>query len=263
MRKGQPSGQLKREVEATKKRLASAKDETTKLPTFAAPTPEGEAATSSGGGIGLLTVEEFKAKREAMMLDAAAKKKKEAAIKRKESKRKKLAAKARMSFQDEEDEEDEGEEGPEKKAKRMQLGKDPTVETSFLPDRERDEEEERLRRELAGRWAAEQEAVKEEQMVVTFSFWDGKGTRRAHRIRKGATVGEFLGEVKQTIEEIRGVATSSLILVKEDMIIPQHFTFYELITTRARAANGAPLFRFDVQEDIRLLQGSSVEKQER
>ena len=38
--------------------------------------------------------------------------------------------------------------------------------------------------------------------------------------------------------------------VKEDLIIPHHYAFYDLIATRARGKSG-PLFHFDVHDDVR------------
>ena len=61
------------------------------------------------------------------------------------SKFQKCEAKAGPSFVEPE-EEDEGEDGPELKRKRF--GKNPDVDTSFLPDVERDEEENKLREKL-------------------------------------------------------------------------------------------------------------------
>lgn len=69
---------------------------------------------------------------------------------------------------------------PKKKIK-----KDPNVDTSFLPDREREEEENRLREELRQQWAEQQQKLKEEEIDITFSYWDGSGHRRTVRVKKG------------------------------------------------------------------------------
>ncbi|KAJ8776129.1 hypothetical protein J1605_015790 [Eschrichtius robustus] len=47
-------------------------------------------------------------------------------------------------------------------AKKRKLGKNPDVDTSFLPDRDREEEENRLREELRQEWEAKQEKIKSE-----------------------------------------------------------------------------------------------------
>lgn len=49
--------------------------------------------------------------------------------------------------------------------------------------------------------------------------------------------------------------------VKEDLIIPHHFSFYDLISTKARGKSG-PLFHFDVHEDIRTQHDARIEKDE-
>ena len=54
---------------------------------------------------------------------------------------------------------------------------------------------------------------------------------------------------------------STLMYVKEDLIIPHHISFYDLIATRARGKSG-PLFHFDVHEDIRLQNDARIEKDE-
>ena len=49
--------------------------------------------------------------------------------------------------------------------------------------------------------------------------------------------------------------------VKEDIILPHHYTFYDLIVTKARGKSG-PLFMFDCRDDIRIVNDASKEKEE-
>lgn len=65
------------------------------------------------------------------------------------------------------------------------IKKNPDVDTSFLPDREREEEENKLREELRQEWARKQNALKEEEIEITFSYWDGSGHRRSVVMKKG------------------------------------------------------------------------------
>jgi protein FAM50 len=44
--------------------------------------------------------------------------------------------------------------------RKVKISKNPFVDTSFLPDRERDEEERRMRQKLAEEWEQEQERIK-------------------------------------------------------------------------------------------------------
>lgn len=65
---------------------------------------------------------------------------------------------------------------------RMNL-KNPSVDTSFLPDRQREERERRLREELRQEWLRKQEAMKGETIEITYSFWDGSGHRKSVMVR--------------------------------------------------------------------------------
>ncbi len=60
-------------------------------------------------------------------------------------------------------------------------------------------------------------------------------------------------------KELRGVSVENLLYIKEDIILPQHYTFYELIKTKARGKSG-PLFDFGVHEDIRVVNDATKEK---
>ncbi|XP_025892721.1 protein FAM50A-like, partial [Nothoprocta perdicaria] len=102
-----------------------------------------------------------------------------------------------LSFSlDRDDEEEEAEEEAEpaqpEPPKKRKLGKNPDVDTSFLPDRDREEEENRLREELRQEWEAKQEKIKNEEIEITFSYWDGSGHRRTVKMKKGNTMQQFL-----------------------------------------------------------------------
>ena len=49
--------------------------------------------------------------------------------------------------------------------------------------------------------------------------------------------------------------------VKEDIILPHHYTFYDLIVTKARGKSG-PLFIFDCHDDIRIQNDATIEKED-
>jgi len=100
---------------------------------------------------------------------------------------------------------------------------------------------------------------------VTYSYWDGTGHRRVVRVSKGCTIAEFLNECRKNLEkefvEMRGVSVDNLMYIKEDLILPHHVTFHDLIKSKARGKSG-PLFHFDVHEDIRFVTDVRVEKDE-
>ena len=57
------------------------------------------------------------------------------------------------------------------------LGKDTSVDTSFLPDKEREEREAQERERLKREWLIEQERIKSEPLQVACSYYDGLSHR--------------------------------------------------------------------------------------
>lgn len=82
--------------------------------------------------------------------------------------------------------------GEDKPRRKKKIRKNPDVDTSFLPDREREEEEMRLREELRLEWVQKQEKLKNEEISITFSYWDGSGHRRSVKMKKGNSIYQFL-----------------------------------------------------------------------
>lgn len=147
---------------------------------------------------------------------------------------------------------------PIKKAK---LSKNPHVDTSFLPDREREEEERKERERLRLEWLETQEKLKNEDIEIVYSYWDGSGHRKCVTVKKGDTISTFLEKARQQFPELRGVNVDNMMYIKEDLIIPGHYTFYDFIVNKARGKSG-PLFNFDVHDDVRLLADATKEKDE-
>ncbi|XP_060230430.1 protein FAM50A isoform X4 [Meriones unguiculatus] len=162
--------------------------------------------------VGLVTLNDMKAKQEALVKEREKQLAKKEQSKELQLKLEKLREKERkkeakrkissLSFTLEEEEGGEEEEEvamyeeelerEEITTKKKKLGKNPDVDTSFLPDRDREEEENRLREELRQEWEAKQEKIKSEEIEITFSYWDGSGHRRTVKMKKGNTVQQFL-----------------------------------------------------------------------
>ncbi|XP_043707708.1 protein XAP5 CIRCADIAN TIMEKEEPER-like isoform X3 [Telopea speciosissima] len=183
-------------------------------------------------------------------------------------KKRKIKGNSHLSFADDIENGSDEENGENKghELKRFgKFGKDPTVETSFLPDSEREAEEQAERERLRKQWLREQEQIRNEPLEITYSYWDGAGHRRVIQARKGDTIGEFLRAVQQQLapefREIRTTSVENLLYVKEDLIIPHQHSFYELIVNKARGKSG-PLFHFDVHEDVRTIADATIEKDE-
>ena len=198
----------------------------------------------------------------------AEKESKKAKLRRLKEKKKQMAT---LSFAgDEEPEEEEkntdaGNEGSNVKPKKL-IQKDPTIDTSFLPDQERDQAIAVQREQIQKEWELEQQRKKQSSLEIVYSYWDGSGHRRSVQVLQGNTIGEFLEAVRKQLStefrELANVASDALIYIKEDLILNHDLTFYDLIATKARGKSG-PLFHFDVHEDIRIGQNDvRVEKDE-
>lgn len=226
--------------------------------------------------IGLVTLEDFRKTRneieEAQRREAAQKQDEEAtksALKKKKKKEKKERPALSFNIDEEEEDEDAGsssrkrsngdsEEAPLKKAK---LSKNPTIDTSFLPDRDREARERLEREQLRREWLDKQEKLKNEAIEITYSYWDGTGHRKTVDCKKGDNVGQFLEKCRAQFPELRGTSVDNMMYIKEDLIIPHHYTFYDFIVNKARGKSG-PLFSFDVHDDVRMLHDATKERDE-
>jgi len=220
--------------------------------------------------VGLLTLSEMKEKQESLIqerekqivtsAEARLKEKKEAKKKQKRQKNK-----STLSFAFDEDEEEEGEEREEELILAKKRKKNPNVDTSFLPDRDREEQDNLLKERIRKEWVTKQENLKNEEIEITYSYWDGSGHRKKVKMRKGNSIQQFmmkcLEQLRPDFSELRTAGVEHLIYVKEDLIIPHHYTFYDFIMTKARGKSG-PLFNFDVHDDVRLTGDATIEKDE-
>ncbi|KAG5669083.1 hypothetical protein PVAND_016982 [Polypedilum vanderplanki] len=232
--------------------------------------------------VGLVTLDEMRAKQETIVQERErklAQKEKdkhseklkvlEAKEAEKSKQRKQIQALSFNLDEDEEDEEskeDSGSDWKEHEPVKKKIKKNPNVDTSFLPDREREEAENKLREQLRQEWTEKQRALKDEDIEITFSYWDGSGHRRAIKMKKGHSIYQFLQKsldeiLRKEFPELKTVSADQLMYVKEDLILPQHYTFYDFIVTKARGKSG-PLFTFDVKDDIRMVSDATVEKEE-
>ncbi|XP_011867565.1 PREDICTED: protein FAM50 homolog isoform X1 [Vollenhovia emeryi] len=235
--------------------------------------------------IGLVTLNEMKAKQENIVKERERKlaqkerereQEKERALAAKQAEKNKQKRQIQaLSFNLDEDEAEISDEDTEEESTRSEsvqsndlikkIKKNPDVDTSFLPDREREEEENKLREELRQEWARKQNALKEEEIEITFSYWDGSGHRRSVIMKKGNSIYQLLQRclevLRREFSELKTVMADQLMYVKEDLILPHHYTFYDFIVTKARGKSG-PLFTFDVHDDIRVMHDASVETEE-
>ncbi|KAJ3024118.1 hypothetical protein HKX48_006474 [Thoreauomyces humboldtii] len=178
-------------------------------------------------------------------------------------KRKKKKEKVKLSFDVDGEDGDVGEplEAADQQPQAKKDKKNPTVDTSFLPDREREDAERLEREKLKEDWLEQQDKIKQDKILITYSYWDGTGHRTQVECRKGDTIAQFLENCRQQWHELRGVHVDNLMYVKEDLIVPHHYTFYDFIINKTRGKSG-PLFAFDVHDDVRLVNDASIETEE-
>merc|ERR1711973_434234 len=88
--------------------------------------------------------------------------------KEKEKKKAKAAKQIQALSFNMDDEGDEGEdlEDEDSPPKKKRFGMNPEVDTKFLPDRDRDEEEKQLREQLRKQWEHKQKLIKEEEVEI-------------------------------------------------------------------------------------------------
>lgn len=239
--------------------------------------------------VGLVTLDQMKAKQETIVKEREKKLAQKEKEKNKEqlkvleakeaekSKQRKQIQTLSFNVDEDEDEDEKSENSSDNETKvkwteeqsepsKKKIKKNPNVDTSFLPDREREEAENKLREELRQQWVEKQAALKDEEIEITFSYWDGSGHRRSIVQKKGNSIYQFLQKaleevLRKEFPELKAVSADQLMYVKEDLILPQHYTFYDFIITKARGKSG-PLFQFDVKDDIRMISDATVEKEE-
>lgn len=150
-------------------------------------------------------------------------------------------------------------------SKRSKLGRDPSAPSWFLQDSRKAAKAESERARLEREWDERQELVKKEKIEVTYSYWDGSGHRRHIAVPKGATIRRFLEWVRQDLvkdfPEMRASSAADLIYVKEDLIVPQHLSFYDLIVSKAKGKTG-PLFRFAAEEQVHVVEDKRIERED-
>lgn len=102
-----------------------------------------------------------------------------------------------------------------------------------------------------------QEQLKEQEINIAFSYWDGSGHRRDMKLKTGITIHQFLTQALEVLRkdfaELKIASPDFLMFVKEDLIIPHFYTFYDFIVTKAMGKTG-PLFEFDSAGELRIRQ---------
>lgn len=183
--------------------------------------------------VGLVTLDELKktkeelAKKEVILDQLEREKEIKAELEKQEQaskKRKTKVSKASLSFAEDLDG-DGAEQEEEVVVVKKRIVKNPNVNTSFLPDKERELQEIEKRKQLTEEWTREQDKKKAEKLEITFSYWDGSGHRRSVTCTKGTNIGQFLEISRKSLmdefRELRGCSSENLLYIKVGVLIPK------------------------------------------
>jgi len=218
--------------------------------------------------VGLVTLSELKQQQQNVVAERERqialklqedKKKSEEEMKRKKKEKKRLKKyqnKNKISFGDDE-EIVEGETASKKK----RLGKDLTVDTSFLPDDGKDDRDMELRNQLRVEWLNQQTKLKNQTLDFEYVYWDGSPHQRELVVKKGDSIETFLQRVRQQLRadfvEMKSQSVDQMMFIKADTIIPHQYTFYDLILTKAEGKSGT-LFDFESDQDVTKIETTNV-----
>mmetsp|Transcript_23555 Transcript_23555/g.57709 ORF Transcript_23555/g.57709 Transcript_23555/m.57709 type:complete len:369 (+) Transcript_23555:123-1229(+) len=182
------------------------------------------------------------------------------AMKRKKNKKVKAASTSKLSFADEEEEgwdaEDGDGEGAEPPSKFGKFGKNPSVKTDFLPDRDRDIVESRAAIVLKEEY---KEAIKIKmaaEFTLHFVYWKPRGSelrdikkvKHTMVVKYGDNLSDLLARFRDANHkqyyELAHITGEQCLFAKEGLIIPHHFTWFELLQ-RGCEVFGKNIFDFD------------------
>eukprot|EP00475_Leptophrys_vorax_P012869 TRINITY_DN19241_c0_g1_i1.p2 TRINITY_DN19241_c0_g1~~TRINITY_DN19241_c0_g1_i1.p2 ORF type:complete len:344 (+),score=107.52 TRINITY_DN19241_c0_g1_i1:81-1112(+) len=122
----------------------------------------------------------------------------------------------------------------------LKIQKNKDVDTSFLPDKEREEMERQERLKQEEEWAAEQERIMNEVITVNYQYWDGATHKKTVECQRKNEIGQFLEKCRKQLAlefvACRSVGSSeNMVCVIDDMIIPHTHSFYELQVREAKS----------------------------
>merc|ERR1739838_94834 len=154
----------------------------------------------------------------------------------------------KLSFGDESEESDE--------VSLQLIHKDTSVDTSHLPDKGRLEKLRLLHIELTEKYQEEREKKMNSRVKICFSYWDGAGHRDDVNMLQKDSVFDFLCAartklINTSMPQVQKIRVENLLFVKEDIILPNDISFFELREKEAWGKTG-PLYDFEVYDDLRI-----------
>lgn len=99
-------------------------------------------------------------------------------------------------------------------------------------------------------------------LTLLFSYWDGSGHQRQVTLQVGNTIADLLKKAKDALEkdfpQLRHVTVPNLLLVKEDIILPQSMSIYSLAVAKAHNGKGKLLVDVDMPVSAQKVHSTKV-----
>ncbi|KII69997.1 hypothetical protein RF11_02306 [Thelohanellus kitauei] len=98
-------------------------------------------------------------------------------------------------------------------------------------------------------WIDEVVRIKDQDIAVSYIYWNGTGFTKIHKTKKGTTIGEFLKRVwpdlHSEFSELIDASSDDLMFVKDDFILPKDYSFFDFCVGKKPDKSGG-LFNFDL-----------------
>ncbi|KAK0277467.1 hypothetical protein LTR91_006098 [Friedmanniomyces endolithicus] len=116
-----------------------------------------------------------------------------------------------------------------------------------------------LKDQLRKQYTHLQEAVKQTDFMLPFTFFDGKGSPGGScRMKKGDPIWMFLERARKVGADMAGrgdrskkdwarIGVDDLMLVRGDLIVPHHYDFHYFLVNRAVGYNQQPIFAYSAE----------------
>lgn len=148
---------------------------------------------------------------------------------------------------------DEEEELPVGKQKndlpKKKLGKDPTADTGFLPDVEREQKLEEEKQKLIEQFMDEQKKIQNEICEIAFAYSEYPSAKRTLRVKKNTDIGTIINKCRlilaKDFKNMEYLQNDALMFTKENIVLPKECTIYDCIVDKVKGENGELLFDFN------------------
>ncbi|KAK3651544.1 hypothetical protein LTR56_005686 [Elasticomyces elasticus] len=116
-----------------------------------------------------------------------------------------------------------------------------------------------LKEQLRKEYTQLQEAVKQTEFMLPFTFFDGKSSSGGScRMRKGDPIWLFLERARKVGADMAGrgdrskkdwarIGVDDLMLVRGDLIVPHHYDFHYFLVNRSVGYNQKPIFTYSAE----------------